>query len=675
MLFIKLAYKNVRASFHDYLLYFLTLSLSVSLFYCFNTSGSLQLVNDQLALSSGIPRLLDTLSNLMRSLSGVVALILTVLVLYANRLFLLRRKEEFALYYVLGMRQRQLILVVMLEAFFIALLALGVGIVFGILLSQIVCTFTASLFIARVQYRFVFSLTALLLTLAAFCAIFFFTAMINLLLLYRSHTRSDKGKRVRPLSKKGIWGFPAALLCFFPAAFLLITQVSPLGFFCSLFLLCGANFAFFLGLRTLVSQPQTKTPSLCCRRLHLLAFHQLCQQLKRHTLLLCVLSAMLTVGITFLFSGLCISNQLSSEVEGLTPYSVSLIHRYTLTSSDDAFNQRFFEEKVAQLHPQDDSIIYERILHTYRSSFTYEKLCKLLEENDLHIPWELTMLKDMPIEIIPLSAYNQLRRDHGLEEVKLPSNSAYLYSCNSRFAATIEELRSQHPHIMIYSHSLRISPLAIDALRPGSVEDSLPQDAAILVVSDRMLPNNALGYGDYWNIELRSSHSGRAFADQIDQKLAKDHILSKSDDRFYTANRDEAHENSVGSSVIFTYIALYIGITFIISTGVILALTLLSPAYNDRASHTLLIRLGAPTHMRRQNICMQTTLCFLLPLAPALLDSLLILKALSTILYEFGKNGYAMAFLQTSLILCFLYLSYLILTCANRLAIADTDQL
>ena len=30
MLYHKLAYKNVRASFHDYLLYFLTLALTVS---------------------------------------------------------------------------------------------------------------------------------------------------------------------------------------------------------------------------------------------------------------------------------------------------------------------------------------------------------------------------------------------------------------------------------------------------------------------------------------------------------------------------------------------------------------------------------------------------------------------------------------------------------------------
>ena len=676
MLYHKLAYKNVRASFHDYLLYFLTLALTVSLFYCFNASGTLQLLSDLDDLPASIPQLLDTLSEMMHTLSAVVTVILAVLVLYANRIFILRRSAEFALYYVLGMRQRHLTLVLMLEALYVALLALGAGLLMGILFSQIICTFTASLFITHVEYHFVFSPMALVLTLAAFCAIFFITASVNVLLLPRRSLSSQppRPKQRRRRNRRLSFLLPlAAFLCFVSGALLLLSEVTRMRFLIALLLLALANGLLLCALCTDLPRLLKKSRSFCYRGLHLLSLRQLYQQIRTNIVSFTILSCMLTVGITFLFSGLCISNNLNSEVDSLTPYSFSLIHRYELGGSTDPFDWRSFSDEIERLRPATDTISYERTLHTFRSEFTYDKLCELLEENHIYIPWELAMLEDAPIEVIPLSAYNQLCRDKGLEEIRLKGGEALLYSSNSRFSATIHELRARHPHIMLYARSIRILPSVPQPLRPSTVGESSPEDAAVLVVSDGMIPVHARSYADYWNVELSANASTREFALLVDEQMADpDDPLSMY--HVYTANRDESHENSIGSSVLFTYVSLYIGIILIISAGIILALKLLAPLYNDARSHALLEKLGTPQRMHRQALFVQTLICFAIPLILAIADSILILKALSTILYEFGKGSYGLTFVQCALIILFLYAGYFAVTYYSRRSLTTTTD-
>ena len=107
-----------------------------------------------------------------------------------------------------------------------------------------------------------------------------------------------------------------------------------------------------------------------------------------------------------------------------------------------------------------------------------------------------------------------------------------------------------------------------------------------------MIPVHARSYADYWNVELSANASTREFALLVDEQIADpDDPLSMY--HVYTANRDESHENSIGSSVLFTYVSLYIGIILLISAGIILALKLLAPLYNDARSHALLEKLVA----------------------------------------------------------------------------------
>ena len=86
-MYFKIALGNVKKSFKDYTIYFLTLALSVCIFYSFNSIESQKALMDMKSATS------DIIPMLMRVISIVsvfVSVILGSLILYANN-FLIKR--------------------------------------------------------------------------------------------------------------------------------------------------------------------------------------------------------------------------------------------------------------------------------------------------------------------------------------------------------------------------------------------------------------------------------------------------------------------------------------------------------------------------------------------------------------------------------------------------------
>ena len=74
----KLIIRNVRKNIQDYMIYFLTLTVSVSMFYAFNSIQTQPALND---LDATKQLLSDQLGILLSALSVVVAIVLAFLIL------------------------------------------------------------------------------------------------------------------------------------------------------------------------------------------------------------------------------------------------------------------------------------------------------------------------------------------------------------------------------------------------------------------------------------------------------------------------------------------------------------------------------------------------------------------------------------------------------------------
>ena len=160
MLF-KLAWGNVRRAGRDYLVYLLTLTLAVTVFYAFNTISVQVDIAGVTEQNAGMG---ETLGGIISGLTLFLAFVMGFLMVYANNFIMKRRKKEFGLYQVLGMSRGQVARIMALETVFVSAAALAFGIVLGVALSQVMVFFTASLFKTQIaDFHFFFSRTALLM--------------------------------------------------------------------------------------------------------------------------------------------------------------------------------------------------------------------------------------------------------------------------------------------------------------------------------------------------------------------------------------------------------------------------------------------------------------------------------------------------------------------------------
>ena len=90
MLF-KLSISNIRRSLRDYAIYFFTLMIGVSVFYVFNAiSGQAAMMK----LDESSYEIIDLLSTVLSGISIFVAGVLGLLIVYASRFLMKRRKAR-----------------------------------------------------------------------------------------------------------------------------------------------------------------------------------------------------------------------------------------------------------------------------------------------------------------------------------------------------------------------------------------------------------------------------------------------------------------------------------------------------------------------------------------------------------------------------------------------------
>lgn len=166
-MYAKFALRNVKRSAKDYLIYVLTMVLAVGLFYGFLSITS-PFYNSRLPVQMN----LDYFSSKMKVIIPLIALLLIFLISYVNRYMIKRRKKEFALQIIMGMEQSTVAYMYLIETLIMGLIAVGIGILFGILLSQMVSAIIMSSF--GESYHLYFSVfpDTIALTLAFFTILF-----------------------------------------------------------------------------------------------------------------------------------------------------------------------------------------------------------------------------------------------------------------------------------------------------------------------------------------------------------------------------------------------------------------------------------------------------------------------------------------------------------------------
>ena len=133
MLYFRMILRNAKRSARDYLIYFVTMTLCVTLFY-----GFLSVTSRYYDPDLGVEYDLEFMSDGMKLAICLVSLLLFFLIWYVNRYMIRRRQKEFALQTIMGMERGVTAALFFAETLIMGLLSVVCGILLGMLGSQFI---------------------------------------------------------------------------------------------------------------------------------------------------------------------------------------------------------------------------------------------------------------------------------------------------------------------------------------------------------------------------------------------------------------------------------------------------------------------------------------------------------------------------------------------------------
>ena len=140
-MYVKLILRNAVRSIKDYLVYIVTMTLCVAMFYAFMSITS-RYYNPDVGVQFDLTLLIGLLKV---AVLGITCLII-FLVNYVNRFMIQRRQREFALQTIMGMERKTTAGIFFAETLCMGIFSLVIGIILGGLLSQFITAMLLSAF-------------------------------------------------------------------------------------------------------------------------------------------------------------------------------------------------------------------------------------------------------------------------------------------------------------------------------------------------------------------------------------------------------------------------------------------------------------------------------------------------------------------------------------------------
>lgn len=219
-MYAKLIFRNARRSVKDYLIYIVTLTICVTLFYSFLSVSSSYYRPDV-----GSEYDFTLLGEGMKMAVCAITLLLLFLIRFADNYMLTSRQKEFALQAIMGMEQRAIGLLFFAETFVMGLISLAAGLVFGVFCSQFITAMLLTSYGKSYRISFTLFPDTALLTVCFFTLSFLAVGLFHIRTLRKTKIidmlLADRENEPEP--EKGRWTY--AVVIFFELFLLLMLIV------------------------------------------------------------------------------------------------------------------------------------------------------------------------------------------------------------------------------------------------------------------------------------------------------------------------------------------------------------------------------------------------------------------------------------------------------------------
>ncbi|KZR59925.1 ABC transporter permease [Pseudobacillus badius] len=659
-MFFKLSLRNVKRSFKDYFIYFLTLTFAVCIFYSFNSVADQEAMQD---LSASQSDMIKTLKQLLSFVSIFVSVILGFLIIFANNFLIKRRKKELGLYMTLGMGKYKISRLLVTETLVVGILSLAAGLAAGVFISQGLSLLTASMFdVDFTGYAFVFSNDAMLKTVLYFGIIYLLVMVFNSIVISRyklidllTAARKNERLKVRKTAVSVMLFILSLLILGIAYGVMLkygLMESTALVWTC-VGLGSFGTLLFFMSLSGFALNIIQQSKNIYFKDINIFVLRQINSKVNTTFLSMTIICLMLFFTIGVLSSGFSLKDAMNRDLEAATPFDASVGLFIEENSSIKDIRQA--EQKLGlDLDSYGETHRFTR----YQTDQSLKPL--LLPYKDKSSEPLVDHFDQTYVTAIARSDYEAIAAMQGKKPVKTKDNEVLLLSsAGSTFKDTFKRFTRETKTIKLNGQTYSIAGNVIDFASSTDFKGLefltavVPDQAAVSMKPLHSITNIQYDGGeraknDYLYKLLNASMRGQ---------LQKEQGFTLSG-----ATKTMVHETYTGASAITVFIGIYLGIIFLISSAAVLALQQLSEASDNAERYTVLKKIGVTKKGINKAIFRQIFIYFMMPLSLAILHSIFGVQVVNKEIMVAGGGNVLLSSLLTGLIIITVYGGYFLAT-------------
>lgn len=625
-MYVKLTIGNGKKAIKDYLLYFITLTLCVSLFYAFSSlssSGYELITEDSFSF--------EALKQIMKYASMLITGLLAVLVAYVNKYMMRRRQREFATYILLGSEQRSVALMFFIETLIIGIIAIFMGIFLGTLFSQVVTSlvlmsanqevaFSLKLYWDTVGLTFIFFITM-------FCIIGVYNiraiSKIKLIDMLNADKKTEfqfkrSGKLyliifILSLICYGVFGVYGYKLIKAKNNAALITGNEMMYIFvCFLTFIIG-TYALFYSISYIIIFINKRCLGFKYENTNLVLLGSLVSKIKTTPVL------MASIAMTFLGAALSIAGTLLlaqwslGYLEYRVPYDINIRNDYDVLELEEIpeINYSSLIEKLE----------YEG--YDIKDYVQVEKYIINPEDINNRDP------REVPLIVVSLSDYNKAREMLGYDKIKLRDNEFTTHWARMVEKTEISRFIEENSTIEINDKSLKLSgkPYYEESIGEGIYNG---YTSNILIVPDgicdeltfvgaELFANTKKNLSYDKALEVVSTYLPN-WVDENYEGVVEKYKEQDRDIYHFIDGRVQVKErnNIINITLAMRLLGIYLGIVMLMISLTVLALQQLSDSIEHKSRFRVLKKLGIDNTEINKLILKQISVYFILPVSIAI---------------------------------------------------------
>lgn len=591
----QLAISNIRKNKQIYMPYLLLSTFTIAMYYIIHS----------LSVNTGYAKLKvgGTILPYIMNLGTWVVMIFSVIFLfYINSFLIKRRKKEIALYNILGMEKKHIMIMMFFETVITGLFSIIIGILFGIVFSKLM--FLLMLHMAHLNvFDFMISVDSMILTIEIYCTIFAIAYLFNIIqikitnpikLLKGSETGEKEPKTKWLMTLIGIFTLGGG---YYIAQTIENPDEAMLLFFVAVILVIIGTYALFTAGSIALLKILKKNNRFYYQTRHFISVSQMIYRMKQNavglasicilcTCILVMLSSTVSLYISVQDNSNMISNEQLSVTVGATDDQLSIDHQQ-MEQSIDAIKQDFKSHDI-----ETTSMIIKTCYMLYGSYKNNEFIPGDYDENDFS---QLTAM-----------SLDEFNKTYGLHE-KLQDNEI-LVACNFTDIKKTLEINGQ---------TFQIKKVIDQPYFLKQKYEDIEKCISVVFVNDELL-QTTLFNEDY---KVSKDYQFSIDFEDIQMTDKASTIIQKhmSDNTYiYTNSQYEQQKSYYEIFGGLFFLGIFLGILFLMAAILMMYYKQLSEGYEDQKRYEIMQNVGMSQKEVKQTIRSQILIFFFLPLLVAM---------------------------------------------------------